>query len=87
MCNLNDISDATVCNIFIKALNIYFPLKLISLNVVERSLLHKIIPIIVGANEIMLNTMPLRHERLIFLKLLTITFHFPLVILFYLQKK
>ena len=43
---------------FLKVLNIYFPLILISLNVVERSLLLQMTLVIVGANEKMLNLMP-----------------------------
>ena len=39
-------------------LNIDFPLILISLNVVERSLLLKLTLVIVGANRKMLNLMP-----------------------------
>ena len=56
--NLNVISDARVRNIILKVQNIDFPLILISLNVVERSLLLKMISIIVGVNEKMLKLMP-----------------------------
>ena len=45
-------------NLFLKVLNIDFPLILISLNVVERSLLLYMISVIVGVNEKMLNLMP-----------------------------
>ena len=44
--------------LFLKALNIDFPLILISLNVVERSLLLKMASVIVGVNEKILNLMP-----------------------------
>ena len=43
---------------FLKVLNIDFPLILISLNVVERSLLLKMTLVIVGAKGKMLNLMP-----------------------------
>ena len=43
--------------LFLKALNIDFPLLLISLNVVERALLHYMTSVIVGVNEKMLNRM------------------------------
>ena len=43
---------------FLKVLNIDFPLILISLNVVERSLLLQMTLVIVGANGKMLNLMP-----------------------------
>ena len=44
--------------LFLKVLNIDFPLILISLNVVERSLLLQMTLVIVGANGKMLNLMP-----------------------------
>ena len=44
--------------IFLKVLNINFPLILISLNVVERSLLLLMTLVIVGANGKMFNLMP-----------------------------
>ena len=44
--------------LFLKVLNIDFPLMLISLNVVERSLLLKMTSVIVGANGKMLSMMP-----------------------------
>ena len=44
--------------LFLKVLNIDFPLILISLNVAERSLLLLMILVIVGANRKMLNLMP-----------------------------
>ena len=44
--------------LFLKVLNINFPLTLISLNVVKRSLLLKITSVIVGVNKKMLNLMP-----------------------------
>ena len=44
--------------LFIKVLNIDFLLILISLNVVERSLLLLMTSVIVGVNEKMLNLMP-----------------------------
>ena len=44
--------------LFLKVLNINFPLILISLNVVERSLLLLMTSVIVGVNEKMLNLMP-----------------------------
>ena len=43
---------------FLKVLNIDFPLILISLNVVERSLLLQMTLVVVGANGKMLNLMP-----------------------------
>ena len=42
---------------FLKALNIDFPLILISLNAVRRSSLHYMTSVIVGVNEKMLNLM------------------------------
>ena len=44
--------------LFLKVLNINFPLILISLNVVERLLLLEMTLVIVGANGKMLNLMP-----------------------------
>ena len=44
--------------LFLKVLNIDFPLILISLNVVERSLLLQMALVIVGANGIMFIQMP-----------------------------
>ena len=44
--------------LFLKVLNIGFPLILTSLNVVERSLLLQMTLVIVGANGKMLNMMP-----------------------------
>ena len=41
--------------LFLKTLNIDFPLILISLNVIERSLLHKMASVIGSVNEKMLN--------------------------------
>ena len=43
---------------FLKVLNIDFPIILVSLNVVERSLLLLITSVIVGVNEKILNLMP-----------------------------
>ena len=43
---------------FLKVLNIDFPLILISLNVVERSLLLQMTLVIIGANGKILNLMP-----------------------------
>ena len=65
---------------FLKVLNIDFPLILISLNVVERSLLLLMTLVIVGANGKMLDLMPWRNGRLTFLKLLILVFHFTLII-------
>ena len=71
--------------LFLKVLNIDFLLILISLNVVERWLLLNMTLVIVGANGKKLNLMPW-NGRLTFLKLLTLVFHFTLVIhIFYLQ--
>ena len=64
----------------LKVLNIDFPLILISLNVVERSLLLLMTLVIVGANGKMLNLMPCRNGRLTFFKLLILVFHFTFVI-------
>ena len=62
--------------LFLKVLNIDFPLILISLNVVERSLLLYMTLVIVGAN-----------GSLTFFKLLILIFHFTLVIhIFYTLK-
>ena len=44
--------------LFLKVLNIDFPLILISLNVIERSLRLLLTSVIVGVNEKMLNLMP-----------------------------
>ena len=44
--------------LFLKVLNIDFPIILVSLNVVERSLLLLITSVIVGVNEKILNLMP-----------------------------
>ena len=44
--------------LFLKVLNIDFPLELISLNVVERLLPLSMTSVIVGVNEKMLNLMP-----------------------------
>ena len=44
--------------LFLKALNIYFPLILISLNIVEGSLLLLMTSVIVSVNEKLLNLMP-----------------------------
>ena len=44
--------------LFLKVVNIDFPLILISLNVIERSLLLQMTLLIVGANGKMLNLMP-----------------------------
>ena len=60
--------------LFLKVLNIDFPLIMISLNVVEMTLE------VVGAKGKMLNLMPLRNGRLTFLKLLILVLHFTLVI-------
>ena len=48
----------TCFKLFLNVLNIDFPLILISLNVVERSLLLEMNLVIVGANGKMLNLMP-----------------------------
>ena len=55
---------------FLKVLNIDFPLILISLNVVERSLLLWMTSVIVGANGKMLNLMLWRNGRLTFFKII-----------------
>ena len=44
--------------LFLKTLHIDFSLILISLNAVERSLLHQMTSVIVGVSEKMLNLMP-----------------------------
>ena len=44
--------------LFLNALNIDFPLIVISLNAVQRSLFHQMTSVIVGVNERMLSLMP-----------------------------
>ena len=56
--NLNVIPDSRGSNIFSKALNIVFPLILISLNVTRRLLLYLMTSVFVGVHEKMLNMMP-----------------------------
>ena len=65
---------------FLKVLNIDFPLILISLGVVERSLLLWVTLVIVGAGGRVLGLVPWGNGRLTFLKLLMLVFHFTLVI-------
>ena len=79
--NLNAIPDARVRNIISKS-PIDFPPILISLNVVERSLLLQMTSVIVGVNMKMLKKklMPWKNGNLTFLKLLILIFHFTLVI-------
>ena len=56
--NLNFVPDSRVRCIFYKVLNIDFPLILISLNVVERSLLLKMTSVFVVENDKIINLMP-----------------------------
>ena len=44
--------------LFLKALNIDFPLILISSNVIERALLHLMTSVVVGVNENMMSLVP-----------------------------
>ena len=70
--------------LFLKVLNIGFPLILISLNVVERSLPLWMTSVIIGVNEKMLNLMPWRNGRARLWKLLVLLFHFtPVIHIFY----